>query len=236
MSAQAKIPSPRDGAYWTGRLAPYKHRAARPVPLVAEGKLTRMVGLTLEAVGCQVPVGGRCQVIAAHGARIDAEVVGFSGDRLYLMPVGEISGLTPDARVIPTQSAQEVVVGEQLLGRILDAQGKPLDGKGPLRCDHRVPLMGRSINPLTRKPIREPLDVGVRAINGLLTVGRGQRMGLFAGSGVGKSVLLGMMTRYTTADVTVVGLIGERGREVNEFVQNILGPEGLARAVVVAVS
>lgn len=231
----ATLPSPRDGAYWMSRLAPYRLRAAQPVPMVAEGRLTRMVGLTLEAVGCQVPVGGRCQVVAQHGGRIDAEVVGFSGDRLYLMPVGELSGLTPDARVIPTQSAQEVGVGPALLGRILDAQGRPLDGKGPLRCQRRVPLMGRSINPLARRPIREPLDVGVRAINALLTVGRGQRMGLFAGSGVGKSVLLGMMTRYTTADVTVVALIGERGREVNEFVQNILGPQGLSRAVVVAV-
>ncbi|MCA1806070.1 MAG: FliI/YscN family ATPase, partial [Xanthomonadaceae bacterium] len=121
-----------------------------------------------------------------------------------------------------------------LLGRVLDGAGNPLDGKGPLQVETHVPLTGRNINPLSRKPVREPLDVGVRAINALLSVGRGQRMGLFAGSGVGKSVLLGMMTKYTNADVIVVGLIGERGREVKEFVDNILGPKGLARSVVVA--
>ncbi len=134
----------------------------------------------------------------------------------------------------PTHSVCEVPVGEHLLGRVLDGAGHPLDGKGPIQADRRVALTGRSINPLSRPPIHEPLDVGVAAINALLSVGRGQRMGLFAGSGVGKSVLLGMMTRYTNADVIVVGLIGERGREVKEFVQNILGEEGLARAVVVA--
>jgi len=136
--------------------------------------------------------------------------------------------------VIPTPGVCEVPVGDQLLGRVIDGAGHPLDGKGPLHNEARAPLTGRPINPLTRSPIREPLDVGVAAINALLSVGRGQRMGLFAGSGVGKSVLLGMMTRYTNADVIVVGLIGERGREVKEFVQNILGEEGLSRAVVVA--
>jgi flagellum-specific ATP synthase len=227
--------SARDSRHWVERLARYRERAERPVRLLAEGKLTRMVGLTLEAVGCQVPVGGRCRVLNPAGGGVDAEVVGFAGDRLFLMPVGEIGGLTVNARVVPSDHTQVASVGPELLGRVLDASGHPLDGKGPLRCEQQAPLQGRSINPLARKPIREPLDVGVRAINSLLTVGRGQRMGLFAGSGVGKSVLLGMMTRYTNADVTVVGLIGERGREVNEFVQNILGPEGLKRAVVVAV-
>jgi flagellum-specific ATP synthase len=129
----------------------------------------------------------------------------------------------------------EAVVGDELLGRVIDGSGHPLDGKGPLRTQERRPLTGRSINPLERTPIREPLDVGIRAINALLSVGRGQRLGLFAGSGVGKSVLLGMMTRYTSAEVVVVGLIGERGREVKEFVDHILGEEGLRRAVVVAV-
>jgi flagellum-specific ATP synthase len=235
MSPRPRIPEPSTAGDWVQRLGAYRERAERPVPLVAEGKLTRMVGLTLEAVGCQVPIGGRCEILNAQGSRVDAEVVGFAGDRIFLMPVGDISGLTPNARVLPTQSAQEVAVGMGVLGRVLDAAGRPLDGKGPLRCEGAVPLNGGSINPLARKPIREPLDVGVRAINSMLTVGRGQRMGLFAGSGVGKSVLLGMMTRYTNADVTVVGLIGERGREVNEFVQKILGPQGMLRAVVVAV-
>ncbi len=216
-------------------LAHYRRRAEQATPLIAEGRLVRMVGLTLEAEGVLVPVGGRCRVIGAHGAQGDAEVVGFSGARVFLMLVGELTGLTPNARVIPTQHRREARVGRGLLGRVLDGTGRPLDALGPLRCEDRISLDGRPINPLARHPIREPLDVGVRAINGLLTVGRGQRMGLFAGSGVGKSVLLGMMTRYTAADITVVGLIGERGREVNEFVQNILGPEGMARAVVVAV-
>ena len=200
--------------------------STQPVPLVVEGKLVRMVGLTLEAVGCQAPVGARCDVLASTGNRIEAEVVGFSGDNTILMPTGDIRGLTPNARVVPSRQVCEAVVGDGLLGRVVDASGRPLDGKGPVNTDTRVPLTGRLINPLTRQPITETLDVGVRSINALLTVGRGQRMGLFAGSGVGKSVLLGMMTRYTAADVIVVGLIGERGREVKEFVQNILGEAG----------
>jgi len=202
--------------------------------MVVEGKLTRMIGLTLEAVGCQAPIGGRCMVATPEGGDIEAEVVGFSGDKLFLMPTGNLQGLVPNARVIPTHTSCVAHVGNALLGRIIDGAGKPLDGKGALNTDATTSLTGRQINPLLRHPISEPLDVGVRAINSLLTVGRGQRMGLFAGSGVGKSVLLGMMTRYTNADVIVVGLIGERGREVKEFVQNILGEEDLKRAVVVA--
>ena len=216
------------------RLDLYLRRAAQAQPFVVTGKLTRMVGLTLEAVGCQASIGGRCLVESTQGEPIEAEVVGFHDDRLYLMPIGDLQGLGPDARVIPTHSVCEVAVGDHLLGRVLDGAGHALDGKGPIHADERVPLSGRAINPLTRSPIREPLDVGVAAINALLSVGRGQRMGLFAGSGVGKSVLLGMMTRYTNADVIVVGLIGERGREVKEFVQNILGEDGLSRSVVVA--
>lgn len=219
---------------WHNRLQDYKNRASKPVPLSPEGRLVRMVGLTLEAVGLEMPVGGRCRVISGD-QDIEAEVVGFSSESVYLMPVGEVGGLKPGARVVPTQHGYEADVGPQLLGRVLDGAGNPIDGKGPLQMDERLPLTGRSYNPLERAPIREPLDVGVRAINALLTVGSGQRMGLFAGSGVGKSVLLGMMTKYTNADVVVVGLIGERGREVNEFIQNILGEEGMAKAVVVAV-
>src|SRR5262249_45119584 len=162
------------------------------------------------------------------------EVVGFSGDRLYLMPTGDIHGLKPNARVVPRTGAETVGVGPQLLGRIIDGAGVPLDGLGQIAAEERIRLTGTPINPLSRQPIEEPLDVGVRAINSLLTVGRGQRIGLFAGSGVGKSVLLGMMARYTSADVIVVGLVGERGREVKEFVERILGPQGLKRAIVVA--
>jgi len=231
---QTQIPNPQRSAVWRERLAKYHERMSEPVPLVVEGKLTRMVGLTLETVGCQAAVGGRCLVSAPNGSTVEAEVVGFAGEKLYLMPTGDIRGLVPDARVIPTGQVCEVAVGDALLGRVLDGAGRPLDGGPAIEAKKRVPITGRSINPLSRQPISKPLDVGVRAINALLTVGCGQRMGLFAGSGVGKSVLLGMMTRFTSADVIVVGLIGERGREVKEFIENILGKEGMARAVVVA--
>jgi flagellum-specific ATP synthase len=219
---------------WREKLGLYRQRLATPPELIVEGKLTRMVGLTLEAIGCRAAVGGRCLVETPHGRVIEAEVVGFAGERIYLMPTGDIHGLEPDCRVIPMGRACSAKVGFGLLGRVIDGGGKPLDGRGPLLTEASVPLTGKPINPLARKPIHEPLDVGVRAINAMLTVGRGQRLGLFAGTGVGKSILLGMMTKYTSADVVVVGLIGERGREVNEFVQKILGSEGLRRAVVVA--
>ncbi|HEX7013765.1 MAG TPA: flagellar protein export ATPase FliI [Steroidobacteraceae bacterium] len=229
----AASPSKRAGQ-WARHLERCVRRVERvPAPPV-EGILTRMVGLTLEAAGCQAAVGDRCEVLATDGARIEAEVVGFAGDRLYLMPTGDIHGLKPNARVIPRVGAEMVAVGPQLLGRIIDGAGAPLDGQGPVECEGRVRLTGTPINPLARHPIEEPLDVGIRAINSLLTVGRGQRIGLFAGSGVGKSVLLGMMARYTEAEVIVVGLIGERGREVKEFVDRILGVEGRRRAIIVA--
>ena len=218
------------------------------------GRLTRVTGLVMEAVGLRLAVGGSCVVWLPDGHRVEAEVVGFSGDRLLLMPSTDVYGLAPGARVTAAETsapplpgdakelqkrrvedrAKHVAVGDKLLGRVLDGAGRPLDLLGPLQTDHWVPLQSRPINPLARAPIRYVLDVGVRSINSLLTVGRGQRMGLFAGSGIGKSVLLGMMARYTSADVIVVGLIGERGREVKEFIENILGPDGLARSVVVA--
>jgi len=204
-----------------------------PPAVQVEGKLTRMVGLTLEAIGLPAVIGSRCLVRQPGQADVEAEVVGFSGDFMSLMPIDPVHGLGPTARVLPLRHGALAPVGPGLLGRVLDGAGRPLDGKGPIRAERHVPLTGTPQNPLGRPPIREPLDVGVRSINSLLTVGRGQRLGLFAGSGVGKSVLLGMMTRYTAADVTVVGLIGERGREVNEFVTSILGAEGLRRAVVV---
>ncbi len=219
---------------WMTALARVGSEAKRHARPVVEGLLTRMVGLTLEAVGCQAPIGARCDVINAGGERVETEVVGFAGDRLYLMPTSEVRGLVPNARVIPTPQGSDVSVGPELLGRVIDGRGRPLDERGPLRARHKVPLQGKEINPLSRTPIRETLDVGVRAINALCPIGRGQRMGLFAGSGVGKSVLLGMMTRYTEADIVVVGLIGERGREVKEFVQEILAEQGMRKAVVVA--
>lgn len=209
----------------------YQSLARMPV---CSGRLTRMVGLTLEAVGLNVSVGHQCRVILPRGATVETEVVGFAEDRTYLMPVQKLEGLQPGARVVPVDGGSTFNIGPAALGRVINGLGVPLDGKGPLVTEETISLNPSRINPMHRHPISEPLDVGIRAINGLLTVGKGQRIGLFAGSGVGKSVLMGMMTKYTVADVVVVGLIGERGREVKEFIDHILGPVGLARAVVVA--
>ncbi|MCX8004091.1 MAG: flagellar protein export ATPase FliI [Burkholderiaceae bacterium] len=223
-------------------------------PLELRGRLTRVAGLVMEAVGLKLPLGAQVVVLQEGGLRVDAEVVGFASERLFLMPTAEPVGLKPGASVLPYEAVAErprlgrdnhpwrraedrtrhLPLGDALLGRVLDPNGRPLDKRGPLAGVPLRPLARRPINAMERQRIAEPLDVGVRAINALLTVGRGQRMGLFAGAGVGKSVLLGMMARYTAADVTVVGLIGERGREVKEFIEDILGEAGLARAVVVA--
>ena len=220
---------------WKEQLSQIASRIDQVASVVVEGRLNRMVGLTLEAVGCQAVIGSRCIVKSQSSKPVEAEVVGFSGEKLFLMPTGNIRGIHPDATVIPTHQIYEAHVGDALLGRVLDGRGIPIDGKGPLVTTERRALTGDPINPLNRQPINTPLDVGVRAINALFSVGRGQRMGLFAGSGVGKSMLLGMMTKFTSADVIVVGLIGERGREVKEFIEDILGEEGMQRAVVVAV-
>jgi flagellum-specific ATP synthase len=223
-------------------------------PLQVSGRVTRVTGMVMEAVGMKLAVGSACTVPLANGSLIEAEVVGFNEDKLFLMPQNDVEGITPGTRVYPVEVVQtlpragsvshprrrpsdrgrHLPVGDELLGRVLDGAGRPLDNLGPLNASHAAPLNVRAANPLGRAPIDTILDVGVRAINSMLTVGRGQRMGLFAGSGVGKSVLLGMMARYTSADVIVVGLIGERGREVKEFIEQILGAAGLQRSVVVA--
>jgi len=218
----------------TEKLDQLSSQLTLPSSLIVTGRLVRMVGMTLEVVGTFAPVGSRCQVQSTQGEPIEAEVVGFHDDRLFLMPIGDTQGLSPNAKVTPIPGGVKVKIGSSMLGRIVDGSGQVLDGKGPIDTEVEVLLSGRRINPLKRAPIEEPLDVGIKAINGLLTLGRGQRVGLMAGTGVGKSVLLGMMTRYTDADVVVVGLVGERGREVNDFVRNNLGEEGLKRAVVVA--
>ncbi|MGF1904137.1 flagellar protein export ATPase FliI [Aliivibrio salmonicida] len=214
------------------RLSQYK-TSGLTTRAIASGKLVRVVGLTLEATGCRAPIGSSCMVETVNG-EIEAEVVGFSGDNLFLMPNEQISGVLPGAKVTPIADVSGIPVGMELLGRVIDGVGKPIDGLGDIYTEQTASFTSTPINPLSRKPIREPLDVGLKAINGLLTVGKGQRIGLFAGSGVGKSVTLGMMTRGTTAQVVVVGLIGERGREVKEFIEDILGTEGRQRAVVVA--
>ena len=217
----------------TDFIADCELRVEMAVNPVCQGRLTRMVGLTLEAVGLNASVGQRCQVIDQKQI-IEAEVVGFHDEKTFLMPIQAAHSLRPGARVVPLETGNDLVIGDELLGRVVNGFGEPIDGKGELRCRVQQSLNGSIINPLHRAPIRQPLDVGIRAINSLLTVGRGQRLGLFAGSGVGKSVLLGMMTKFTDADITIVGLIGERGREVKEFIEDILGDEGLARSVVVA--
>ncbi|MBB1268379.1 FliI/YscN family ATPase [Shewanella sp. SR44-3] len=198
------------------------------------GRLTRVNGLVLEAVGCQLGMGDRCQIEGREGRLIEAEVVGFNKDVLCLMPIESTHGVMPGARVIPITEPHKLQVGDGLLGRVLDGLGQPLDLLGKLTGVHQQTPSNSSYNPLLRQPITQPLDVGIRAINSLLPIGRGQRLGLFAGSGVGKSMLLGMMTRFTEADVVVVGLIGERGREVREFIEQTLGEEGRKRAVVIA--
>ena len=202
-------------------------------PVVAAGKLVRGIGLTLEAVGCQLPVGSQCLVQTIEG-EIEAEVVGFGDDITYLMPTEAVRGIVPGSRVMPLNRQSGLPVGMGLLGRVVDGNGQPLDGLGEINAEARAPTTRPPMNPLIRRPINAPMDVGVRAINALNTVGVGQRMGLFAGSGVGKSVLLGMMTRGCEADVVVVGLVGERGREVKEFIHEILTEEERQRAVVVA--
>ncbi len=202
--------------------------------LKVHGSLVRTVGLIMEARGIHLAIGERCFVESEQGRLLAAEVVGFDGGRVLLMAEGNAEGLAPGARVIPGGRMMEVAVGDELLGRVVDGSGLPLDGLGEIKCDERRALLGHPINPMRRALVDEPLDVGVRAINALFSVGRGARLGLFAGSGVGKSILLGMMARYTSADVVVVGLIGERSREVKEFVDRILGADGLKKAVVVA--
>jgi flagellum-specific ATP synthase len=252
--------------HWSRWMAGLTQLSAQPQALASEGTLLRVTGLVLEAAGVRAPVGSVHEVHAqgnggagpagadAAANSVLAEVVGFNGDRAFLMPTGELHGLASGARVLPRATPKvplkwgaeahpwrrsedrglHLPMGDGLLGRVVDSQGRPLDRLGELARTTSEPMTRRPINAMDRDPVRTPLDTGVRAINALLTVGRGQRLGLFAGTGVGKSVLLGMMARYTQADVIVVGLIGERGREVKEFIEDILEAEGLARSVVVA--
>jgi flagellum-specific ATP synthase len=253
-SPNTASPSLQRSQHWARFQAELREFAAVDQAYESTGTLVRVTGLVLEAAGIRVPVGSICEVQTPGQPSVLAEVVGFTGDRAYLMPTSEVQGLTSGARVVPRPAPSvpprwsevhhawrrredrslHLPMGDGLLGRVLDAHGHPIDRQGPLQNVPTEPMVRRPINAMDRDPVRQPLDTGVRAINALLTVGRGQRLGLFAGTGVGKSVLLGMMARYTAADVIVVGLIGERGREVKEFVEDILGVEGRARSVVVA--
>jgi len=197
------------------------------------GRVTDVIGLVVEASGPGAPVGSLCRIEGPGARALPAEVVGFRTGRVLLMPLADLAGVAPGNRVTLVRNQPLVRVGDAMLGRVLDGLGRPLDDRGPLAADAEYPLHGRAVNPLARPPVREPLDLGIRAINALLTCGRGQRLGIFAGSGVGKSALLGMMARYTRADVTVIALVGERGREVREFIERDLG-DGIDHAVVVA--
>jgi len=198
------------------------------------GTLVRLVGLTLETRGIMAPLGACCEVIGQQGHRVEAEVVGFNDKTLYLMPFTDPVGVGPGDTVRVMSNSGQVNLGNELLGRVLDGRGVPIDGKPMPHLPDQLSLLGCPLNPMERGPIEEILDVGVKAINGALTIGRGQRIGLVAGSGVGKSVLLGMLTRFTKADIVVIGLIGERGREVQAFIHESLGEEGLAKSVVIA--
>jgi len=198
------------------------------------GHVERIVGLTIESVGPAVKYGDLCRIKTGESQYLYTEVVGFNRNRVILMPIGDMKGVVPGAEVYAVGTSLMVPVGRELLGRVISGIGKPLDGKGEIFARTKYPVEGREINPLNRTVITEPLSVGVRAIDGLITVGRGQRIGIFSGSGVGKSTLLGMISRYTDADVNVIALIGERGREVKDFVEKELGPEGLKRSIVVA--
>ncbi|MFP6871810.1 MAG: FliI/YscN family ATPase [Nitrospinota bacterium] len=216
-------------------LAHYRERLEETETSRAKGKVNQVVGLLIEGTGPGLPVGGVCAIEPIHGGKdVMVEVIGFRDDRVLFMPLGEAKGISPGSSIRAISMQAEVHVSTSMLGRVLDGLGNPLDGAGPIEDVVERPLYADAINPLERPIITEALDVGVRAINGLLTVGKGQRLGIFSGSGVGKSTMMGMMARHTKADVTVVALVGERGREVKEFVERVLGPEGLARSVVVA--
>jgi flagellum-specific ATP synthase len=218
----------------TFSLAKYQRCVDTACTIQANGKVTNIVGLVIEAQGPVSRLGTICDIYTKGDShKISAEVLGFKDNKVLLMPLAEIRGIGPGCPIVARQQRAVIPVGPGLLGRVIDGLGNPIDNKGPIPAEREYPIYGTPINPLSRKRISKPLDLGIRAINGLLSVGCGQRLGIFAGSGVGKSVLLGMIARKTAADVNVIALIGERGREVNEFIEKELGQEGLKRSVIV---
>ncbi len=204
------------------------------VMIQPQGKVSQVIGLIAEGDSLGLGIGGLCSIINDQGRQVNAEVVGFKKEKALFMPYGDIRGVSLGAKIIPIAASPMVGVSDDLLGRVIDGMGKPIDGKGDIKATGRYNLYGTPIGPMDRQQIKEPLDVGVGAINSMITLGKGQRVAIMAGSGVGKSVLMGMMTKHTKADVIVIGLIGERGREVKDFVEDTLGQEGLKRSVVVA--
>jgi len=213
-------------------------QAVNQAPVITvKGRVNQVIGIVLESQGPGIPVGSICEVEIFKGReKMLAEVVGFREGRVLLMPLGEMRGIEPGSKIRQVGGQASVPVGDALLGRIIDGLGNPMDNKGPLENSHLYPLYAEPLNPMTRQRISQPVDVGVRAINGMLTLGKGQRIGILSGSGVGKSTLLGMIARHTAADVSVIALIGERGRELRDFIERDLGPEGLKRSVVVVVT
>jgi flagellum-specific ATP synthase len=214
-------------------LSPYIEAAERADPMRVYGRIVEITGIIMKATGLKVSIGEACRIYSDGNTPVDAEAVGFRDGKVLLMAIGELSGVKPGSRVIPVGKKVSVRVGPELIGRVIDDAGNPVDGKGPIRAEVEQPLFSYSPNPLRRQRITEPMDLGIRALNGLLTCGKGQRVGIMSGSGVGKSVLLGMMAKYTEAAVNVIALIGERAREVREFIERDLGEEGLRKSVVV---
>ncbi|MDP6684356.1 MAG: flagellar protein export ATPase FliI [Candidatus Marinimicrobia bacterium] len=198
-----------------------------------EGRISQIIGLVIEASGLEGSLGELCSIRTKDNRTIQAEIVGFKGDKVLMMPFGEIMGISPGSPVSVNPQPMNIQVGDQLLGRVLDGMGNPIDGKGPINGSERQPVYNVPPNPLDRQRITEVISTGIRSIDGFLTLGKGQRIGIFSGSGIGKSILLGMISRFTSAEVNVIALIGERGREVREFIERDLGPEGLKRSVVI---
>jgi flagellum-specific ATP synthase len=213
-------------------LTPYLETVRKTEPLRVFGRVNEITGILIKAMGLKSHVGEACQIYNHQGTALDAEVVGFQDGKTLLMASGELSGIRPGSRIFPIGERVSVRVGSELIGRVIDEQGNPLDAKGGIR-GKEYPLFSSPPNPLQKQRIHEPIDLGIRAINGLMTCGKGQRVGIMAGSGVGKSVLLGMIAKYTEADLNVIALIGERGREVREFIEKDLGDKGLERSIVV---
>lgn len=202
-------------------------------PFKLEGKIVKVAGIVAEANGPGLSVGSLCSIKNSDGQNIQAEVIGFNDQRVIVMPFGEMRGIEPGSRIVDISKKPAVPVGDAYLGRVVDGLGRPIDNKGMISSQKEYPIYGNIQNPLKREIIRDTLDVGVRSINALHTVGKGQRIAIMSGSGVGKSVLMGMIARNTSADVSVIALIGERGREVREFVERNLGDKGLKKSVVV---
>lgn len=214
----------------------YADRINRVSTIKHFGKVTQVVGLVIESAGPAISIGRLCQIENHDGSRVQAEVVGFRDNRLLLMPYGPIAGINPGAIVTSTSEQLRIPVGPALVGRVLGGLGQPIDGKGPIASSVTRPVTAEPIPVLSRTRITEPIRTGIKAIDCLTALGKGQRLGIFAGSGVGKSVMMGMIARNSSADINVIALIGERGREVKEFIERDLGPEGLKRSIVVAVS